>query len=138
MTAWCYKANEKINPSRLETKKDDLCPHMFKCLNCKGDYQAYSNKYPFWKHRFNKEWHSKEYAKIWNYQKNLTYSAMNGNTIWLWKTWRFFSKTCKRIISLSILYSKSTTISMLSSFKNHLGQLLDLFPAQKTIKTFLW
>jgi len=36
--AWCYKANNKINPSRLEIKKGKLCPYSFKCLNCKGEY----------------------------------------------------------------------------------------------------
>ena len=45
--AWCYKANDKINPSRLETKKSKLCPYIFKCLNCKGNHQAYSNECPF-------------------------------------------------------------------------------------------
>ena len=31
---WCCKANAKINPLRLETKKEKLCLHSFKCLNC--------------------------------------------------------------------------------------------------------
>ena len=53
--AWCCKANDKLNPPRLETKKGELCPHSFKCLNCKGDHQADSIECPFWKHRFNKE-----------------------------------------------------------------------------------
>ena len=44
---WYCKANKKTNSPRLETKKDDPCPHMFKCLNYKGDHQADSNKYPF-------------------------------------------------------------------------------------------
>jgi len=38
--AWCCKANTKSNPPRLETKKGDPCPHMFKCLNCKDFYLA--------------------------------------------------------------------------------------------------
>jgi len=37
---WCYKASDKINPPRLETKKGIPCPHLFKCINCKGDHQA--------------------------------------------------------------------------------------------------
>ena len=53
--AWCCKANTKLNPSRLKTKKGDPCPHMFKCLNCKGSYLADSIECPFWKHHFNKE-----------------------------------------------------------------------------------
>ena len=31
---WCCKANNKINPPRLEMKKGDPCPHTFKCSNC--------------------------------------------------------------------------------------------------------
>jgi len=61
---WCCKANPKINPPRLETKKGELCPHSFKCLNCRGDHQADSNLCPFWRHRFNREWHQKRYAEI--------------------------------------------------------------------------
>ena len=53
--AWCCKADPKTNPSRLETKQGKLCPHTFKYLNCKGDYQANSNLCPFWRHYFNKE-----------------------------------------------------------------------------------
>ena len=48
--AWCYKANNKINLLRLETKKDEPCSYSFKCLNCKGDHQANSTNCPFWKH----------------------------------------------------------------------------------------
>ena len=79
--AWYYKANKKTNPPRLETKKGESCPHTFKYLNCKGKHQADSYNCPFWKHHFNKEWHSKEYAKIWDNQKNSTHSAVNGSTI---------------------------------------------------------
>ena len=35
---WCCKANPKINPPRLETKKGELCPHLFKCSNCRGNH----------------------------------------------------------------------------------------------------
>ena len=52
---WCCKANPKINPLRLETKKGELCPHSFKCSNCYGDHQADSNLCLFWRHRFNRE-----------------------------------------------------------------------------------
>jgi len=33
---WCCKANTKINPPRLETKKGEPCPHSFKCSNCRA------------------------------------------------------------------------------------------------------
>ena len=61
---WCYKANTKINPPRLETKKGEPCPHSFKCLNCHGDHQVDSNLCPFWRHRFNKEWQQEKYSEI--------------------------------------------------------------------------
>ena len=53
--AWCCKANDKINLSRLETIKSELCPHSFRYLNCKCEHQANLYKFPFWKHHFNKE-----------------------------------------------------------------------------------
>jgi len=69
---WCCKANTKINPPRLETKKGEPCPHTFKCSNCKGDHQANSNTYLFWRHRFNREWHIKKYAEICENDHNLS------------------------------------------------------------------
>ena len=75
--AWYCKANTKSNPSRLETKKGDPCPHMFKCLNCKGSHLADSIKCPFWKHHFNKEWYSKEYIKLWEARRNSICSSVN-------------------------------------------------------------
>ena len=36
-TQYC-KANDKINSTRLETKKGELCSHFFKFLNCKGEH----------------------------------------------------------------------------------------------------
>jgi len=61
---WCCKANNKINPLRLEIKKGDPCPHAFKCSNCCGDHQADSNTCPFWRHHFNREWQMKKYSEI--------------------------------------------------------------------------
>ena len=45
--SWYCKANAKINPPRLETKKSKPCPHTFKYSNCKGNHQADSNICPF-------------------------------------------------------------------------------------------
>jgi len=67
---WCCKTNNKLNPPKLETKKDKPCSHSFKCLNCKGNHQADSIECPFWKHHFNKEWHFKEYTKLQETRKN--------------------------------------------------------------------
>ena len=75
---WCYKANAKINPPRLETKKGEPCPHTFKCSNCKGDHQADSNTCPFWRHCFNREWHVKKYAEIRENRSQSTCSKVNG------------------------------------------------------------
>ena len=44
---WCCKANDKINPPRLKTKKGDSCPHTFKCSNCYGNHQADLNACSF-------------------------------------------------------------------------------------------
>ena len=79
--AWCCKANTKINPLRLETKKGEPCPHLFKCLNCKGSHVADLVECPFWKHCFNKEWHAKEYTKLQETRRELTCSNMNGARI---------------------------------------------------------
>ena len=35
---WYCKANNKINPPHLETKKGDLYPHTFKCTNCQEEH----------------------------------------------------------------------------------------------------
>ena len=45
--AWCYKVNFKSNLPKLETKKEESYPYLFKYINCKGDYQANSNMCPF-------------------------------------------------------------------------------------------
>ena len=80
---WCCKANKKSNPPRLETKKEEPCPHSFKCSNCQGDHQADSNLYPFWSHRFNREWQQKKYAEICENRSKLICSLENGE-LQLW------------------------------------------------------
>ena len=75
--SWCCKGNAKTNPPRLETKKGKPCPHSFKCSNCKGDHQADSNSCPFWRHRFNREWHVKKYAEICENRSKSLCSAVN-------------------------------------------------------------
>ena len=78
---WCCKANNKINPPRLETKKGEPCPHVFKCSNCKGDHQADSNTCPFWRHRFHREWHVKKYAEIRENRSSSIRSGANGEKV---------------------------------------------------------
>ena len=74
---WCCKANSKTNPSRLETKKGEPCPHTFKCPNCKGDHQVDSNICLFWRHHFNREWHVKKYAEICENRSQSIHSEVN-------------------------------------------------------------
>ena len=62
--AWYCKANFKINLPRLEMKKGEHCLYLFKCVNCKGKHQAGSNTCLFWRHCFNKEWHTKKYQEL--------------------------------------------------------------------------
>jgi len=94
---WCCKANDKINPLRLEMKKGDPCPHTFKCSNCQGDHQADSNQCPFWRHRFNREWHQRKYTKIHENRSKSIHSEMNSKRQqWLWRNSKFFRKTFAR------------------------------------------
>jgi len=74
--AWCCKANFKLNSPRLETAKGEPCPHSFKCVNCKGEHMADDNKCPFWKHRFNREWHSKKAQEARETRANSTHLAI--------------------------------------------------------------
>jgi len=76
---WCCKANAKINPPRLETKKGEPCPYSFKCSNCKGDHQADSNSCSFWRHRFNREWHVKKYTEIRENRSQSVCSEVNSS-----------------------------------------------------------
>jgi len=135
--AWCCKANNKINPPRLEIKKDKPCPHSFKYLNCRGEHQADLYDCPFWKHCFNKKWHTKEYTKIQNNWRNLTHSAVNRFTIWFWRTWRYSHKMFERITSSLTLFLKSIKALILYSSKNHCRLHSELFPAQQIVKAYL-
>ena len=58
------KANTKSNPPREATAAGAPCPHTFKCLNCRSDYSADDNKCPFWRHCFDKQWHSNKAAEV--------------------------------------------------------------------------
>ena len=76
---WYYKANEKTNPLCLETKKDKLYLHIFKCSNCWGKHQVDSTLCSFWKNRFNRKWHQKKYSKIYENRVNSIHLVMNRN-----------------------------------------------------------
>ena len=136
--AWCCKANDKLNPPRLETKKSEPCSHSFKCLNCKGPHVADSVECPFWKHRFNKEWHSKEYTKLREARRTSIHSNMNDSTIWFWTNWKYFYKTFKRTTS-SLIWSLKLIKTLTSySSKSHCWRLLETFQALQILKAFLY
>ena len=66
------------------------------CLNCKGDYQANSNACPFWRHHFNKEWHTKEYQQLHDNRSKLICSVVDSGKIWFLKSFRLFYRMFKR------------------------------------------
>jgi len=76
LLAWCCKANTKSNPPREATAAGTPCPHTFKCLNCRGDHTADDNKCPFWRHCFDKQWHSNKAAEVCSGRANR--SNING------------------------------------------------------------
>jgi len=83
--SWCCKANNKLNPSCLETKKGKLCLHSFKCSNCWGDNQVDSNICLFW-NRFNREWHQKKYVEICENRAKSICLVVNRNIQWFTTT----------------------------------------------------
>ena len=76
LLAWCCKANTKSNPPREATAAGVPCSHTFKYLNCKGDHTADDNKCSFWRHRFDKQWHSNKAAEVRSGRAN--HSTVNG------------------------------------------------------------
>ena len=104
---WCCKANDKINPPRLKTKKGDSCPHTFKCSNCYGNHQADLNACSFWWHCFNREWQMKKYSEIHENRSKSIHSEENiANQQWFWNLSKFYCKMFRKTHSLSKLYSK--------------------------------
>ena len=60
--AWCCMENKKAN--HLATKEGEPCPHVFKCMNCKGSHQADSYSCPYWRNHFNREWHGRKQQEL--------------------------------------------------------------------------
>ena len=79
--AWCCKGNSKTNPPHLETKKGEPCLHSFKCINCKEDHLADNYKCLFWKHRFNRDWHSKKAQELREIRANSIHSGVSGRKL---------------------------------------------------------
>ena len=77
---WYCKANDKINPSCLETKKGDPCLYMFKYVNCKSEHQADLNMCLFWRHYFNKEQYVKKYQKLCKSKRQSICLVVNSNS----------------------------------------------------------
>ena len=76
LLAWCCKANTKSNPPREATAAGVPCPHTFKCLNYRGDHAADNNECLFWRHCFDKQWHSNKAAEARSGRAN--HSTING------------------------------------------------------------
>jgi len=79
--AWCCKANPKSNPPRLKTAQGTPCPHPFKCINCKGKHMADDSKCPFWRNRFNRDWHSKKAQEARESKANSIRLAVGGKKL---------------------------------------------------------
>jgi len=62
--AWCYMENKKTN--QAATKEGEPCPHIFKCMNCKGDHQVDSYSCPYWHNRFNRDWHGRKQQELFH------------------------------------------------------------------------
>jgi len=95
---WCCKANNKINPPHLETKKDEPCLYIFKYTNCWREHQADLITCLFWKNQFNKEWHQKKYSEICeNRIKSIRLVGNKNTKQWLWTNSIFFPRMFARI-----------------------------------------
>ena len=56
--AWCCMENKKTN--QAATKAGEPCPHTFKYMNCKGDYQVDSISCSYWHNHFNRDWYGRK------------------------------------------------------------------------------
>ena len=132
------KLTKKTNPPRLETKKGELYPYTFRCSNCKGNHQANLNKCFFWQHRFNREWHSKEYAKIcksWKQSICLTIDSIKAWLLWISKSFhRMFGKT----IWLLTQSLRQHMTSILYLFKSLPKQPFTQYQVQVIVKVMNW
>jgi len=50
---WCCMENKKAN--QMATKDSEPSPHIFKCMNCKGDHQVDSSSCPYWCNCFSRD-----------------------------------------------------------------------------------
>ena len=62
--AWCCMENKKTNHAATIT--GEPCPHIFKCVNCKGDHQVDSYSCPYWHNQFNRDWHGKKQQELFH------------------------------------------------------------------------
>ena len=115
--------SEYLICDRLKTKKGKPCSHTFKCSNCKSNHQADSNECPFWQHRFNKEWYSKEYSKIHKSCKQSIHSSVDGNKSWLSRILKSFHRMFGKTIWLLTQFWKQNLSLISYLFKNLLRQL---------------
>ena len=111
---WCCKTNDKINSHRPKTKKGKPCSYSFRCSNCKGNHQADSMNCPFWKHHFNKEWHSKEYAKVYENQKGVNLFNHEHQQDMIYKEIKIFSQNIwKNSLIINTILEVKTTFNII-------------------------
>ena len=66
---WCCMDNKKAN--RTATKEDEPYPHVFKCINCKGDHQVDSYSCLYWCNYFNRDWHGRKQQELFQKQSTV-------------------------------------------------------------------
>jgi len=54
--------NKKVN--QAATKEEEPCSHIFKYMNCKGNYQANSISCSYWHNYFNRDWHGRKQQEL--------------------------------------------------------------------------
>ena len=53
---------KKVNP--VATKEGEPYSHIFKYMNCKGNYQVDSVSYSYWHNHFNRDWYSRKQQEL--------------------------------------------------------------------------
>ena len=59
---WYCMKNKKVN--QVATKEGEPYSHIFKYMNCKGNYQVDSVSYSYWHNHFNRDWYSRKQQEL--------------------------------------------------------------------------
>ena len=69
---------------------------------------------PFWKHHFNKEWHSKEYAKVYENQKGVNLFNHEHQQDMIYKEIKIFSQNIwKNSLIINTILEVKTTFNII-------------------------